>query len=293
MPPPVLAVVAKVQSPNLAQTLRDSVPLFLERGWTAVGHPSLGPAWQAAGLPPGDLRRDPELGAGDPPPDLGLVLGGDGTMLWASRLLGARGTPLLSLNLGSLGFLTAQPAASARATVEAFFEGRLRREERRMLLARLVRDGRTLARQSILNDAVMTRGSLARIMDFNLWVGGQQAAMIRADGLIVATPTGSTAYSLSAGGPILHPSLAVWVISPICPHSLTLRPMVVPGELEVSISVGETDDAHLTLDGQMAMPLQHGDHLELGPAEKPLVLLRPQEMDFFGILRQKFHWSDR
>jgi NAD+ kinase len=148
-------------------------------------------------------------------------------------------------------------------------------------------------RRAVLNDAVLARGSFARIMDFNLWVGGRQAAMIRADGLIVATPTGSTAYSLSAGGPLLHPSLSAWIIAPICPHSLTLRPTVVPSHIPVSVVVGETDDAHLTLDGQTSLPLNHGDLLDFTRAERTLTLLRHPDLDFFRILNQKLHWSDR
>ena len=162
-----------------------------------------------------------------------------------------------------------------------------------MLLVSLQRKGEVVIRRPVLNDAVLARGSFARIMDFHLWIGGKQAAMIRADGLIVATPTGSTAYSLSAGGPLLHPSLSAWIITPICPHSLTLRPTVVPSQLPVSVAVGETDDAHLTLDGQTSLPLNHGDLLEFTRSERSLTLLRHPDLDFFRILQQKLHWSDR
>lgn len=293
MSQPRLAIVAKLQSPHLAKTLQQALPPFLQRGWIVLADPGLAPAWAASGLQAGAFHPDPALGGEDAPPDLGLVLGGDGTMLAAARQVGIRGTPLLCTNLGTLGFLTAQPASDARAISEAYFQGRLKREERRMLEVELHREGRAVVREPILNDAVMTRGSLARIMDFNLWVGGHPAAVIRADGLIVSTPTGSTAYSLSAGGPILHPSLSAWVITPICPHSLTLRPMVVPSHLKVSVSVGETDDAHLTLDGQMAFPVNHGDLLELLPSSRSVTILRHPDLDFFRILQQKLHWSSR
>jgi NAD+ kinase len=288
-----LAIVAKIGSPNLAQTLQSAIPPFLKRDWRVVADPALARAWVAAGLPMDRFTADPSLGEGGEPPNLGMVLGGDGTMLSAARQLGVHGVPLFSINLGTLGFLTGQPAGEAITVVDAYFEGRLQAEEREMLLVTLQRKGEVLVRCPVLNDAVMTRGSFARIMDFNLWVGGRQAAMIRADGLIVSTPTGSTAYSLSAGGPLLHPSLSAWIITPICPHSLTLRPTVVPSHIAMSVVVGETDDAHLTLDGQTSLPLNHGDLLEFSRSERSLTLLRHPDLDFFRILQQKLHWSDR
>ncbi len=293
MPTSTLAIVAKIGSPNLAQTLQSAIPPFLRREWRVVADPALARSWAAAGLPADRIDLDAALGEGGAPPNLGMVLGGDGTMLAAARLLGVRGVPLFSINLGTLGFLTGQPAGEAITVVEAYFEGRLQAEARQLLQVSLERRGEVLIRRPVLNDAVLARGSFARIMDFNLWVGGHQAAMIRADGLIVSTPTGSTAYSLSAGGPLLHPSLAAWVITPICPHSLTLRPTVVPSHLALSVVVGETDDAHLTLDGQTSLPLNHADLLEFSPAERSLTLLRHPDLDFFRILQQKLHWSDR
>ena len=293
MSQPRLAIVAKLQSPNLAKTLQQALPPFLERGWRVLAEPDLRAAWEASGLPLESFHADATLGREENPPDLGLVLGGDGTMLSAARQVGVRGTPLLCINLGTLGFLTANPASDARAITEAYFQGRLKREERRMLEVELLREGGVVVRESILNDAVISRGALARIMDFSLWVGGHPAATIRADGLIVSTPTGSTAYSLSAGGPILHPSLSAWVLTPICPHSLTLRPMVVPSHLKVSISVGETEDAHLTLDGQLSIPVNHGDLLELLQSTRSVSMLRHPDLDFFRILQQKLHWSSR
>ncbi len=293
MSPSCLAIVAKIGSPNLASTLHSAIPPFLGRGWRVVADPALAHAWAAAGLPAERLETAALLGEGGPVPELGMVLGGDGTMLSAARQLGVRGVPLFSINLGTLGFLTGQPAGEAITVVEAYFDGRLQPEERQMLRVTLQRKGEVMIQRAVLNDAVLARGSFARIMDFNLWVGGRQAAMIRADGLIVSTPTGSTAYSLSAGGPLLHPSLSAWIIAPICPHSLTLRPTVVPSHIPVSVVVGETDDAHLTLDGQTSLPLNHGDLIEFARAEPMLTLLRHPDLDFFRILNQKLHWSDR
>jgi NAD+ kinase len=291
--PQRLILVAKVKSPHLGSTLREALPAFLERGWTVTGEPALAEPWAQAGLDPAGLRTDPELGASDPPADLCLVLGGDGTLLHAARRVGLRGTPILGINLGSLGFLTAHPVSGAGAAVAAFFAGALAQDRRPMLDAELWRGGERLARKCVLNDAVVAKGALARIMDMRLRVGDQDAGPIKADGLIVATPTGSTAYSLSAGGPILHPSLEAFVIAPICPHTLTLRPSVVPADRPICICLEEAEDAHLTLDGQVGHQLLPGDQVRLRQAEARITLLQRPGLDFFGLLQQKLHWGDR
>jgi len=287
---PLLALVGKAQSALLAETLQAAVPTFRQRGWAVAGSPDLSPAWQAAGFPSADLLPlQPE----GPAPSLGLVLGGDGTMLTAARQIGVRGTPLLGINLGSLGFLTAHPAEDAARMVEAFFQGALRPELRSMLEASLVRAGSVIVRQTVLNDAVLNKGALARVMELTLQVDGFDAATLKTDGLIVATPTGSTAYSLSAGGPILHPGLDAWVISPICPHSLTVRPSVVPARLAVGVTLREADDAHLTLDGQPGPALEAGDLVTFRKADQSVTLLQDPALPFFRVLQQKLHWSSR
>lgn len=288
-----LVLVAKTKSARLEATLLQVIPAFLDRGWRVIGHPEMQPVWIRAGLPADRFLPDAALGGGNPAPELCLVLGGDGTLLGAARQVSGWGTPILGINLGSLGFLTAHPVEGAAEMVRLYLEGGLARETRTMLKAELLRDGQVVGRQCVLNDAVLNKGSLARIMEFRLWIDGFDAATIKADGLIVATPTGSTAYSLSAGGPILHPVLDAWVISPICPHSLTLRPTVVPSSLGVSITVGDTEDAHLTLDGQIEYPLQPGDRVELRKAEADLILLQDPALPFFRVLQQKLHWSTR
>ncbi len=288
-----LALVAKTKSERLPSTLLEVMPAFLDRGWRILGHPEIQSSWLQAGLPLEGFHADATLGADEAAPELCLVLGGDGTLLGAARQMSGRGTPILGINLGSLGFLTAHPVEEAAEMVRLYFEGGLARETRSMLETELFREGRVVGRQCVLNDAVLNKGSLARIMEFQLQIDGFDAALIKADGLIVATPTGSTAYSLSAGGPILHPALDAWVISPICPHSLTLRPTVVPSALRVSITVGATEDAHLTLDGQLEYPLQPGDRVELRKAAADLILLQNPALPFFRVLQQKLHWSSR
>ena len=291
--PQRLILVAKVKSPHLVSTVRAALPPILERGWTVTGEPALAEAWTLAGLDPARLCFDADLGAAQPPADLCLVLGGDGTLLHAARRVGLRGTPILGINLGSLGFLTAHPVSGAGAAVEAFLAGALVPDVRLMLDVELWRGDRMLARHTVLNDAVVAKGALARIMDMRLRVGDQDAGPIKADGLIVATPTGSTAYALSAGGPILHPSLEAFVIAPICPHTLTLRPSVVPADRPIRISIQEAEDAHLTLDGQVGHRLLPGDQVHLRSAEARITLLQQPGLDFFALLQQKLHWGDR
>ncbi|WP_306591769.1 NAD(+)/NADH kinase [Geothrix sp. 21YS21S-4] len=290
---PHLTLVAKVKSQHLGTTLRETLPLFLDRGWIVTGEPALGEVWEAAGLAPETLRVDADLGAAAPPADLCLVLGGDGTLLHAARRVGLRGTPILGINLGSLGFLTAHPVSEAAEAVRAFFAGTLVPDRRPMLEAELWRDGARLAHHCVLNDAVVAKGALARIMDMRLRVGDQDAGPIKADGLIVATPTGSTAYALSAGGPIVHPSLEAFVIAPICPHTLTLRPSVVPADRPIRIRLEDAEDAHLTLDGQVGHQLFPGDEVHLRQAGTRITLLQKPGLDFFGLLQQKLHWGDR
>ncbi|HTL97373.1 MAG TPA: NAD(+)/NADH kinase [Holophagaceae bacterium] len=287
---PTLAVVAKVKSPLLARTLAEILPPFLERGWNVRAEAGLAPAWREAGLSETRIGTGPLDGV---EADLGLVLGGDGTLLAAARLLGLQGAPLLGINLGSLGFLTAHPASGARNAVEAYFAGKLVPDRRMLLHAELRRGKETLLSRALLNDAVLAKGALARIMDLRLRIGAEDAGLLKADGLIVATPTGSTAYSLSAGGPILHPSLEALVVTPICPHTLTLRPSVVPSDREIAITVGEAEDAYLTLDGQVGHAVQPGDAVFLRRSEAAVTILQRPDHNHYGLLQQKLHWGDR
>lgn len=285
-----VAIIAKAKSPLLPKTLAEVAPCFLELGWTMTADESLAGPWKDAGLDPLKLRIDSGLGQA---PELCLVLGGDGTLLSAARRVGMRGAKLLGINLGSLGFLTSHPAQEARQAVEAYLAGELEEDRRLMLHAELWRDGAKLMEAEILNDAVLAKGALARIMDMHLSVGAEEAALIKADGLIVATPTGSTAYSLSAGGPILHPALEALVITPICPHSITLRPLVVDAAMRVAITVGDAEDAHLTFDGQIGRPVQKGDRVELSRSAHTTTLMRSSALPYFQLLQQKLHWADR
>jgi NAD+ kinase len=290
---PTLVLVAKSRSPWLAKGLADTVPPFLERGWEIWAHPKIRNAWLSAGLPGDAFHGDPLYGADLPVPDLCLALGGDGTLLTAARHAGTRGTPLLGINLGSLGFLTSHTSGEAREVVEAYFRGDFKLEVRTQLHVQVLRDGEVIASRPALNDAVVNKGIVARIMEFRIQVDGAEAASIKADGLIVSTPTGSTAYSLSAGGPVLHPALEAWTLAAICPHSLTLRPLVVPSHLPVTIAMDRAEDAHLTLDGQLVTEVHAGDRIELSRSGRPITLIQNPGYNFFHLLGEKLHWSDR
>lgn len=287
---PTLIIVAKVKSPLLPETLRTLLPPFLARGWRILGPAALAPAWSAAGLPADALAVE---GGSRPPADLCLVLGGDGTILSAARGPGVEGTPLLGINLGSLGFLAAHHVDEGPALLEAYFDDRLVRQTRNMLQVELFQEGRPPIVHRVFNDAVVSKGAMARIMEIDLKIGDCEAALIRADGLIVATPTGSTAYSLSAGGPIVHPALDACVIAPICPHSLTLRPMVMTGDLEVVVTLVDAQKAHLTLDGQVGHGLHVGDRTRITKADRAITLLTRPGLTFFDLLQQKLAWSHR
>jgi len=286
---PTLVLVAKSRSAWLSKSIGETIPPFLERGWRVVAHPKILKAWLAAGLPEAAFCGDPLYGAGFELPELCLALGGDGTLLTAARHVGVRGTPLLGINLGSLGFLTSHPSERAAQVIQDYFQGSFTRETRSMLSTQVVRAGAVLPGRPVLNDAVVNKGLVARMMEFRIQVDGGDAAHLRADGIIVATPTGSTAYSLSAGGPILHPALDALVISAICPHSLTLRPLVVPAHLPVSITLMHAEDAHLTLDGQVEHGLVSGDRLEFQKSERTITLLQDPDFSFIRLLQEKLH----
>jgi NAD+ kinase len=225
--------------------------------------------------------------------DLLLVLGGDGTLLAAARVAAQRGIPILPINMGSLGFLTSFTLEEMFPALEETLAGRSSLSERIMLCAELHRAGQVIDGQRVLNEAVINKGALARMIELELKIDGAFVCRYRADGLIVATPTGSTAYSLSAGGPIVHPSVESLIITPICPHTLSDRPLVLRDSscIEVSLS-GDAESVFLTLDGQKGIPMQSGDRLRIVRAPERLKLIQPPRKSYFDILRSKLKWGE-
>ena len=221
-----------------------------------------------------------------------VALGGDGTFLYGADLVGDHDVPLLGLNLGSLGFLTPYATSEAGAALLDAVEGRLGVEERMRLRVTLRSDGGRSASHSALNEAVITQRDMARLMDLAASLDGDTIATYKADGLILSTPTGSTAYNLSAGGPILTPDLEAIVLTPICPHTLTNRPLVVRADRALLVTNVSSDHAILTVDGLWSREVEPGDVVEVRKAARPLRVFRPRS-SFFGILRQKLSWGER
>ncbi|MBV9498391.1 MAG: NAD(+)/NADH kinase [Acidobacteriaceae bacterium] len=225
--------------------------------------------------------------------DLVIVLGGDGTLLSAARVVAGRDIPLFAVNLGHLGFLTAIPVEDLYPELERALRGEHRIARRRMVDCELLRDGKTMGTYSALNDVVITKSELARMIDLDTHVDNHFVAAYKADGLIISTPTGSTAYSLSAGGPVIFPSVAALCITPICPHMLTNRPVIVPDTSVIKILNHGEAGTYLTIDGQVGEPLCKGDRIICRASPKAIQLIRPPKMLFFDVLREKLKWGER
>jgi NAD+ kinase len=225
--------------------------------------------------------------------DLLIVLGGDGTLLAAARLENARNVPILPVNLGGLGFLTSVTLGELYAILDQVFAGENRISERVMLGVEVTRGGNAIDRQRALNDAVINKGAVARIIDFELTINGEFICCYKADGLIISTPTGSTAYSLSAGGPIVYPSVEALVVTPICPHTLTNRPLVVPDAGRIEVGFNGDERVYLTVDGQVGRQLEPGDRVVVVRGGEKLHLVRPARQTYFEVLRDKLKWGNR
>jgi NAD+ kinase len=223
-----------------------------------------------------------------------LVLGGDGTMLNAARLAADRGIPILGVNMGGLGFLTEVRLEHLYPSLERVFANEFVLDERLMLKTHVHRHGETVTQGVVLNDVVISKGTLARMIELKVAIQGQFVTNLRGDGLIVSTPTGSTAYSLSAGGPIIDPAVQSLILTPICPHTLTHRPLIVPSHAEIEVTLTSKDDgAMATLDGQVGISMTQGDTVAIQVSEHRTRLIRFPETHYYDVLREKLNWGDR
>jgi NAD+ kinase len=231
----------------------------------------------------------PEIGAQC---DLGLVVGGDGTMLGIGRQMARYGTPLIGINQGRLGFITDIPFGDYQTALTSMLQGEYEEDQRAMLHARVLRDGSVVFEALALNDVVVNRGATSGMVELRVEVGGRFLATQRADGLIVASPTGSTAYALSAGGPMLHPAIPGWVLVPIAPHTLSNRPIVLPDDEEIAIELVSGRDASANFDMQSLASLLHGDRILVRRAQYRVRFLHPLGWNYFATLRKKLHWNE-
>ncbi len=280
------AIISKPQKPEVADLLPELIAWLKRHDYETLLDTD---SAAYLGLPGMDRTLLPREG-----PTLVIVLGGDGTLLSAARAFAHTDTPILAVNLGSLGFLTEIPLSDLYQTLENWCNGIAEIDVRTMMNARLLRDGKVRREWDALNDLVVAKGTIARMADYTVRIDDQLVATFRADGVIVATPTGSTAYNLAANGPIVMPNVNCLIVTPICPHLLTIRPMVMPGESSITIKVeGVPNQIFLTVDGQEAVELHLGDEVQCCRSTSCVRLLRLRPNGLFSVLRSKLKWGVR
>lgn len=281
-----IGIFAKVQDPRCREVASELLCWLRERGLTPLVEKRL-----SSYLDSEDGMEGVEIPS---LADLVVVLGGDGTLISAARLVGSREVPILGVNLGSLGFLTEIPVNRIYGALESYLSGEFTISERMMLSVVLLRDGTEIGTWEALNDAVINKGAPAKIVTMDASVDGSFLATFKADGLIVASPTGSTGYSLSANGPIVDPELDCLLITPICSHTLTNRPIVVGADTEITITLdSQVENVMLTLDGQVGIPLEYRDVIVIRRAEHHTRLILSGDTDYYEVLRTKLKWGER
>ena len=289
--PKTIALVGKYHSPEIAESLcrlaeylhQRGISVFIERETAEhIGRQVDLSRWVTCGFN--------DIGAHA---DLAIVLGGDGTMLNAARRLARYCVPLVGVNQGRLGFMTDIGRDDLLSCIDDLLDGRFTPEGRMLLDAEVIRDGREVANSVALNDVVVDKGAIGRMIEFELFIDGEFIYNVRSDGLIVSTPTGSTAYSLSAGGPILHPTLTGISLVPLCPHALTNRPIIVNDNACIELLVTHADDPRVHFDGQVTLDLAVGDCVRLRRSDYTIRFLHPPGYSYFAMLRQKLQWSER
>ncbi len=283
----IAAIISRPARPEVGQIVPDLLTWLGKHGYKVIVDP------ETARYTSGQEEVVPRAQMSSKSLDLVVVLGGDGTLLSAARVTAAADVPLLGVNLGTLGFLTEVPFSSLYSMLEAIAKGQARVEQRTLMQCQLLRGETVLGSYLVFNDAVVNKTALARLNTYDLYVDKAFVSSYRADGMIVATPTGSTAYSLSAGGPILMPTVHAFVITPVAPHSLTHRPLVVPDSAEIEILLrSEEEVAYLSLDGQPGLDLCDRDRVRCRLSEHKVNLFRT-DTDFFQLLRTKLKWGER
>ncbi|MCB1889103.1 MAG: NAD kinase [Rhodocyclaceae bacterium] len=281
-----IALIGRYQSPDLSAAILRLAEFLRERDrivWIEQGTASstgLGTAYPVASYE--------EIGSGA---DLAVVLGGDGTMLNSARRLAEHPVPMVGINQGRLGFLTDIGRDEALERVDEILAGRFTAEARAMLDAEVLRGAQRVFHTRALNDVVVNNGELGRMIEFDVLIDGEFVYTQRSDGMIVSTPTGSTAYALSANGPILHPRVAGMALVPMCPHNLTARPITLPGDCVVEMLLKPPHDARVHFDGQARFDARAGDVVRVSRSEQSIRLLHPENYSYFSMLREKLHWS--
>jgi NAD+ kinase len=282
-----IAVISKPQKNELQTLLPELVAWLKAKGVTPVLDPVSG-----SYLGTGDVVPRQDMAA--LAPELVIVLGGDGTLLSAAKAFAKTEVPILSVNLGSLGFLTEVRLKDLFVALDGWQKGICRYDVRAMLHVELWREGKLFSEYEALNDVVVAKGAIARMGEFTIQLDGQKVAYVRADGMIVATPTGSTGYALSANGPIVLANVNAMVVTPICPHLLTIRPLVVQGDAAIHLKIdGVPDQMYLTVDGQEALLITVGDEVHCRRSQYNVRLIRVHEGGFFDVLRSKLSWGER
>jgi NAD+ kinase len=274
------------QSDAMRRVLEDIAEYLAAQGCEILVERETANNASLAGYP---LVNVPEIGARC---DLGLVVGGDGTMLGIGRQLAPFGVPLIGINQGRLGFITDISLEKFRATLTPMLRGEYVEDRRSLMHARVMRDGHCVFDVLAMNDVVVNRGAISGMVELRVEVGGHFVANQRADGLIIATPTGATAYALSAGGPLLHPSIPGWVLVPIAPHTLSNRPIVLSDDTEVAIEIVAGRDASANFDMQSRASLLHGDRITVRRSKHSVRFLHPRGWSYFDTLREKLHWNE-
>lgn len=284
--PEKIAIVAKSRAREAPKVVSDLIKWLDERGVASCMESALAAkVGRGASFSLDKIPKDA---------DMFIVLGGDGTLLSVARAMRSRQIPILGVNLGSLGFLTDVALKDLYETLETVVGGDVAIVTRTLLKAELERKGETILTERVLNDAVITKGAIARIIEVGVDVEDQFVAVVRADGLIVSTPTGSTAYSLAAGGPIVHPNLDAMILTPISPHTLTHRPVVLPDRTTVQLTLrGDPGEVYATFDGQVSEPMRPGDIVRVRKSRNAVKLVDIPDKDYFRVLRHKLRWAER